>query len=126
MRLPPKLATRMGARTRQPSENIEIVAHLVEEIGAAPFLLAPPVARQIPAMLRRQMFGRVHRDKLAELAGIHARDGLAHDRHGAHHQADMQRRNLFRREVARQREGFLLGAHDRLLGEDRIARLERG
>src|SRR6185437_13317630 len=82
------------ARTRQPPEDIEVVADLVEIEGAAPFLLAPPIACEIAAMFGRQMLGRVHRDQLTELAGIDSGDGLAHDRHGPHDEADEQRRGF--------------------------------
>ena len=75
-----------------PAEDIEVVADLVEQVGAAPGRLAPPVARQVAAVLGRQVLGGVDGDDLAQLAGVHAGDHLAHDRHGAHDQADEQRR----------------------------------
>ncbi len=111
-------------RAGEAAEDVEVVADLVEIERAAPFLLAPPVAREIAAMLRRQMFGRVHRDDLAQRAAVGARDGLAHDRHGAHDQANEQRRRFRIGKVAGECEGLVLGAHDRLLGEDRIAGCE--
>src|ERR1700743_672671 len=52
------------ARAHQPVEDIEVVADFVEEVGAPPFLLAPPVARQIAAMLGMQMLSGIHRNDI--------------------------------------------------------------
>src|SRR5580698_4378366 len=114
-----------GARADKTAENIEIMAHLIEHEGTAPFLLAPPVAREITAMLRRQMLRGIERDKFAQRAGIHPRNHLAHDRHGAHDEAEIERRRFGAGEDACQREGFFFRSHDRLLAEDRIAGRER-
>ena len=70
-------------------------------------------------MLGRQVLGGVDGDDLAQLAGVDARDHLADDRHGAHHQADEQRRRIGPGKPRGEGEAFGFGADDRLLGEDR-------
>ena len=72
-----------------------------------------------------QVLGGVHRDDGAQLAPDDPGDHLADDRHRAHHQADVERRGLGLAQIAGERQGFVQGAHDRLLGEDRIAGRER-
>jgi hypothetical protein len=72
-----------------------------------------------------QVFGGVDRDHLAQLPRVDPADHLAHDRHRAHDQAHEQRRGRGLGQAARQRQGFILGPHDGLFGEDRAAGPER-
>ena len=72
------------------------------------------------------MLGGVHGDKLAERAGIDSGDHLAHQRHGAHDQADEDWRDGAAGKAAGQVERLRPRAHDRLLAEDRKAGREGG
>ena len=77
-------------------------------------------------MLGRQVLGGVDGDQRPKGAGVDPADRLAHDRHRAHDQADVDRRRAAFRHQGGQGEGFVLGAHNRLLGEDREAGGEGG
>ena len=111
-------------RADEPVDEIEVVAALFQNVRAGVFREPPPVAHDVAAMLRRDVFAAVDRDEFAEFSGVEQLLCLAVDRRVPQNETGREKFSALPVRLV-DFAAVVDRSGQRFFGEDVLARLER-